>query len=144
MEEKKRLAQSDDETERALSRMVINFHLFEVMDRGAKGYSFILVDNWYRIQISGSEEKILPTIYVKISSELLTGHGPERSISKLRKIVKKLLVKIEEETVSRVDLFVDFNTDEKLEDIESISWIPGLRSLLYISIVMYLPACQLD
>ena len=129
LEEKKRLAQSDDETEQALSRMVINFHLFEVKDRGAKGFSFILVDNWYRIQISGSEKKVMPTIYVQVSSELLTGHGPESAISRLRKIVKKLLVKIEEETVSRADIFVDFTTNEKLEDIKSISWITRAKKL---------------
>ena len=129
LEEKKRLAQSDDETEQALSRMPINFHLFEVKDRGTKGYSFILVDNWYRIQISESEKKVLPTIYVQVSSELLTGHGPENAISRLRKIVKKLLVKIEEETVSRADIFVDFTTNEKLEDIKSISWITRAKKL---------------
>ena len=129
LEEKKRLAQSDDETEQALSRMVINFHLFEVKDRGAKGFSFILVDNWYRIQISGSEKKVMPTIYVQVSSELLTGHGPESAISRLRKVVKKLLVKIEEETVSRADIFVDFTTNEKLEDIKSISWITRAKKL---------------
>jgi hypothetical protein len=129
LEEKKKLAQSDDEVEQALSRMVIGYHLFEVMDRGAKGYSFVLVDNWYRIQISVSKKKALPTIYVKISSELLTGHGADYAINLLRKLVKKLLVRIEEETVSRVDLFVDFITDEELEKIESISWITRAKKL---------------
>ena len=47
----------------------------------------------------------------------------------LRKIVRKLLVKIEEETVSRVDLFVDFTTDVELEDIEKESWVTRAKKL---------------
>ena len=129
LEDKKKLAQSDDEVEQALSRMIIGDHFFEVMSSGTKGYSFILVDNWYRIQVSGSIKKALPTVYVKISSELLTGHGADSSIKMLRKIVRKLLVRIEEETVSRVDLFVDFITDEELGEIDSISWVTRAKKL---------------
>jgi hypothetical protein len=131
LEERKRKAQSDDEMEQVFARMSIDDHAFEVMDRGAKGFSFILVDNWYRIQVSGSRRKVLPVIYVKISSKLLTGYGPERSVSKLRKIVERLLVEIEGETISRVDIFADFTTDVELDKIEDISWVTRAKNHAY-------------
>jgi len=128
LEERKKLAQSDNEMEQALAKIEIGEHVFEVIDRGAHGYSFILVDKWYRIQISASRKKVLPSVYVKISSELLTCYGTDRSINKLRAIVEKLLVKIEGETVSRVDLFVDFTTDEELDKIEDKSWVAKAKN----------------
>lgn len=123
LEEKKKLAQSEDEKEQASARITIDDHCFEVMDRGAKWYPFILVDNWYRIQVSGSKRQKLPQVYVQVSSELLTCHGLDNSINELRKTVNMLLGKIEEETISRTDVFIDFATNGELETIEKVSWI---------------------
>ncbi|MBI2472800.1 MAG: hypothetical protein HYV59_16410 [Planctomycetes bacterium] len=121
--EKKKLAQSEDEKEQASARMTIDDHCFEVMDRGAKWYPFILVDNWYRVQVSGSKRQKLPQIYVQVSSELLTCYGLDNSMNELRKTVNMLLEKIEEETISRTDVFTDFVTDREFEAIEKVSWI---------------------
>lgn len=123
LEEKKKFAQSEDEKEQALAVMTIDDHCFEVSDRGTKWYSFILVDNWYHLQISGSKRQKLPQIYVQISSELLTCYGLDNSMNELRKIVNLLLEKIEEETISRTDVFTDFATNGALETIEKVSWI---------------------
>ncbi len=129
LEEKKKLAQSDDEVDQAMSRMVIGDHFFDVMGSGVRYYPIIMVDNWYRIQVSVSKAKKMPEIYVKISSELLNCHGADSSMVMLRKVVRRLLVKIEEETVSRVDLFVDFTTDVELENIENVSWVTRAKKL---------------
>jgi len=123
MEEKKKLAQSEDEKEQALAVMTIDDHCFEVSDRGTKWYSFILVDNWYHLQISGSKRQKLPQVYVQVSSELLTCYGLDNAIINLRKIVNILLETIEEETISRMDIFTDFVTDKELESIEKVSWV---------------------
>jgi hypothetical protein len=123
LEEKKKLAQSEDEKEQALARMILDDHCFEVSDRGTKWYAFILVDNWYHLQISGSKRQKLPQLYVQVSSELLTCHGLDNAIEDLRKIVQRFMEKVEEETISRADIFVDFNTNEELEKIENISWV---------------------
>ena len=123
LEEKKKLAQSEDEKEQASARMILDDHCFEVSDRGTKWYSFILADNWYHLQISGSKRQKLPQVYVQVSSELLTCHGLDNSINKLRKIVDMLVEKIEEETISRMDVFTDFVTDKELETIEKVSWV---------------------
>lgn len=101
LEVKKALAQSDNEKEQALARMAIDDHCFEVKDRGTRYYSYILEDNWYHIQISASKRKIVPSLYVQISSELLTCHGLDNSINKLRGIVSKLIHGIEGEIISR-------------------------------------------
>ncbi len=129
LEEKKELAQSDDETDQALSRVVIYDHLFEVMSSGVKYYPIIMVDSWYRIQVSLSTARKMPEIYVKISSEVLNCHGIDSPVVMLRKVVRKLLVKIEEETVSRVDLFMDFTTDVELENIENVLWVTRAKKL---------------
>jgi hypothetical protein len=129
LEEKKELAQSDCETDQAMSRVVICDHLFEVMGCGVRYYPIIMVDNWYRIQVSVSKAKKMPEIYVKISSEVLNCHGIDRPLVMLRKVVRKLLVKIEQEVVSRADLFVDFNTNVKLENIDNTSWVTKAKKL---------------
>jgi len=129
LEEKKELAQSDEENEQAMARMTIEGHNFEVMDKGGMGYQFILVDNWYNIKVSGSKRKVHPNIYVQIKSEFLTCYGPDISIKELRKVVSKLLEGIEKETISRSDIFVDFITDEVLEMIENISWVARAKKL---------------
>jgi hypothetical protein len=114
LEEKKKLAQSEDEKEQASARMMLDDHCFEVSDRGTKWYSFILVDNWYHLQISGSKRQKLPQLYVQVSSELLTCYGLDNAIIHLRKIVQMLMETIEEETISRMDIFTDFVTDKEL------------------------------
>jgi len=123
LEEKKRLAQSDDENEQAMARMTIEGHNFEIMDRGGMGYQFILADNCFNIKVSGSKRKVHPNIYVQIKSEFLTSYGPDISIKELRRIVNRLIEQIEKETISRSDIFLDFITDEELEKVENISWV---------------------
>ncbi len=102
LNEKKTLAQSEDEKKQALATMDIEDHHFEVSDKGAGYYTYILADNWYQIKITASKKQKVPTIYVQIKSELLNCLGHEYAIYKLREIVSKLLVLIEEEKVSSV------------------------------------------
>ena len=123
LEEKKKLAQSDGEKERALATMDIEDHHFEVKDRGARYYSYILEDNWYHIQITASKKKMVPTLYIQIASELLNCLGHEYALYKLREIVSNLLIVIEAEKISRADIFVDFATNRDFEKIEKQSWI---------------------
>ncbi len=129
-EEKKKLAQSDNEKEQVLAMMTLEKHDFEIKDKGNKWYSYILVDNWYHIQVSASKRKIVPPIYVQISSELLNCVGPYYAMYKLREIVNKLVIVIEEEIISRADFFVDCVTDMDLEKIEKCEWITRAEDTL--------------
>ena len=116
-EKKKLLAQSDDPKDQAEATHVIGDHAFELLDRGRGKYLFVLSDNWFHIQISGSEKKMLPTVYVQISSELLNCLGLENSVNELRSVVGEILVAIEKERVSRADIFVDAVIDTDFEKI---------------------------
>lgn len=129
LEQKKTFAQSEDEREQALATLLIDDHCLEVRDRGKGRYAFVLVDGWYHIQISSSKSKSLPTVYVQISSDLLHCYGSYIALNMLRSLVKELLVETEEETVSRVDLFVDFVTDANFESIGKGSWVTRANNI---------------
>ncbi len=123
LEQRKMFAQSDDEKEQALAYLIIDEHSLEVMDKGKGRYAFVLVDGWYHIQVSSSKSKNLHTVYAQISSDLLHNYGSYQALNQLRGLVKELLIDIEEETVSRADIFVDFVTDANLESIGKRSWV---------------------
>ncbi len=129
LKEQKTLAQSDDEKKQALATITIEGHNFEVSDKGARYYSYILVDNWYQIKITDSKKQSIPTIYVQIKSELLNCLGHEYAICKLREIVNKLLIVVEGELISRSDIFADFVTDADLERIEKKSLVTKTRKI---------------
>lgn len=120
---KKELAQSDDDNDQAKAVMAIGDHSFEVMDKGRGKYSFVLIDNWYQIQVSASKRRKVPEVYVQVSSELLNCKGLDDSLKHLREIVSTLLMEIEEETISRVDLFADFITDSDLSRTTENEWV---------------------
>lgn len=123
LEEKKSLAQASDEKKRARAKLIIEDHCFEVKDKGKGLYAYVLVDAWYHIQVSPSQRKTLPPVYVQLSSYLITHLGIHEAMSYLRTVVERLLVNLEVETVSRADLFVDFITDMDFEAIKKTSWI---------------------
>ncbi len=119
----KTLAQSDDESERAMARITIDDHPLMVMDKGRGRYAYVLTDGWYEIQISSNRSKSLPTVYVKLSSDLLNGYGVYIAINQLRGLLKELLIGQAEDVVSRADIFVDFMTDVDFDSIDSTLWI---------------------
>src|SRR4030065_1288019 len=129
LEERKTFAQSDDEKEQAMAVWLVDDHCLEVMDKGKGRYSFVLVDGWYHIQVSSSRSKRLPTVYVQISSDLLHCFGSYIALNQLRGLVKGVLIKIEEETVSRTDIFVDFITDADFESIGKGAWVTRANNI---------------
>lgn len=120
---KKELAQSDDDGAQAMARMLIDEHCFEVSDKGRRSYAFVLIDNWFQIQVSASKRKKFPEVHVQISSILLNCLGLDNAVNDLRSVVSKLLISIEEETISRVDLFIDFASDRDFSKIHDEEWI---------------------
>jgi len=129
LEEKKFQAQSTDEKEQAMAKMIIEDHCFEVKDKGKGLYAYVIVDAWYHIQISPSQSKTLPPVYIQISSDVLSRIGINDTMTDLRNVIKTLLVTLDIETVSRADLFVDFITDVNLETIREIEWIRRAKKL---------------
>lgn len=123
LEEKKQLARSEDEKEQALAIMTVKDHHFEVMGRGRGKYAYVLVDNWYHIQISASDRDTIPRIMVQISSDILHCFGVGNAMEQLRGIIAELLECVESETISRADIFVDFACNTDFEAVTKRCWV---------------------
>lgn len=123
LELKKWLAQSSDVKDQCLAYLDIDGHSFEVRDKGKGNYAYVLVDGWYHIQITASVSRKFPEIYVQVSSDILHCFGLSVAMDLLRGTVKHLVQDIESESISRADLFVDFNADINFELVKKREWV---------------------
>jgi hypothetical protein len=90
LEALKDLAQSTDPSRVLLAQYSAGNHHFEVRDRGSRLFAYVLVDNWFRINVASEKAKALPLAYAQIASELLTLQGPGEAERVLRGIVDTL------------------------------------------------------
>ena len=132
--EKKLLAQSRLPSEQAMAQWPVGSHLFEVSDKGQRvkgqgGFAFILEDNAFRICLSSSESRSLPMAYVKVSSEYLAHEGPEVAEQKLTEVIATFGEAERYPTVSRLDLFVDFQADIDFEAFPRKAWVTRAGSI---------------
>jgi hypothetical protein len=126
----KQLAQSEKENEQALAQVVIGDHIFEVKDKGRGRFSYVLVDNSFFLQASNGRSKSLPMAYVQISSEYLAHAGVGQAEKSLQFIVNSLGLVHEPANISRVDLFMDFCADIKMDAFNPLeSWITRTQSI---------------
>jgi hypothetical protein len=126
----KELAQQEDEVSQSVAQVMICDHLFEVRDRGAGRFSFVLVDNAFRIQASNARSKSLPLAYVQISSEYLTHAGIEQAETSLRYVVNTLGLVKETANVSRVDLFADLAATCEMDAFHPLrDWVTRVESM---------------
>ena len=126
----KELAQLEDDLSQSIAQVKICDHLFEVRDKGAGRFSYVLVDNAYRIQASNSRSTSLPLAYVQISSEFLSHAGIEKAEEALRHIVNSLGVVDEHANISRVDLFADFCADCQMDAFEPLrDWVTRVETM---------------
>lgn len=124
------LAQSDNEFEQATAQVVIGDHLFEVRDKGRGRFAYVLVDNCYHLQASNRRSKALPLAYVQISSEYLAHAGVAQAEQSLRFIVGTLGLVDEPANISRVDLFVDFMADLRMDSFDPLQdWVTRTQSI---------------
>lgn len=126
----KALAQSENEFEQATAQIVIGEHLFEVRDKGRGRFSYVLVDNCYHLQASNKNSKTLPLAYVQISSEYLSSVGVEQAEQSLRYVVNTLGLVNEPANISRVDLFVDFMAELRMDSFDPLQdWVTRTQSI---------------
>ncbi|MBU1691698.1 MAG: replication initiation factor [Gammaproteobacteria bacterium] len=121
LEELKKTAQSAEDHEKVLAQYPMDGHIFEVKDKGAPRFPYILEDNAFRIQLSRS--KSMPLGYIKISSEYLTNAGPAEAEKALRPLLEQFGTVSESANVSRIDLFVDFVSSEDMESWSRHAWV---------------------
>lgn len=119
----KQLAQSMQVKDQSHAQIELNGHVFEVKDKGAGMFPYVLEDNCFRIQLSRSTAKSLPMAYVRISSEYLTHKPPKETIDDLFQVLL-LLGEVERvPNVSRIDLFVDFTSSVDMESWDRHAWV---------------------
>ena len=85
----KGLAQFADPVEQSKAQFVAGSHIFEVKDKGAGQFPFVLDDNAFRIQFSRPNKK-LPMAYVKVSAEYLAHEGPRAIQEELETLLAEL------------------------------------------------------
>ena len=124
----KLLAQDPDPSKQSQAQYPLGSHLFEVKDRGAPLFPYILEDNTFRIQLA-RPSKTLPMAYVKIDSGYLSSISPANA----EKALSALLVELGElkgtANVSRIDLFVDFVSFEDMECWTRHAWVTRAMSI---------------
>ncbi|OIQ95297.1 replication initiation factor [mine drainage metagenome] len=119
----KKLAQADQLSDQAVAQLQVNDHIFEVKDKGTGMFPFIIEDNCFRIQLSRQRAKSMPMAYVKISSEYLTHKSVKEVVDDLSAVLYVLGDVQSQPKVSRIDLFVDFASNENMESWHRDAWV---------------------
>ncbi|MEZ5559154.1 MAG: hypothetical protein R3E86_11535 [Pseudomonadales bacterium] len=104
-------------------------HQFEVGPTGRGKFPFVLVDNWFQLQVASSSAKSLPLVYVQVSSEVLSRSGMDSALSRLFAIAKFLDPGSGDHGVSRVDLCVDFVSDHAIGEIQDRAWVTRAKGI---------------
>ena len=115
-------AQSPDSPEQAKAQFVAGSHIFEVKDKGAGFFPFVLDDNAYRIQLSRPGKK-LPMAYVKVSAEYLAFRGPRAVQEELEVLLPEFGLITGNNMVSRIDLAADFISPCIMDSWHRSAWV---------------------
>lgn len=118
----KQLAQSSEPGQQSQAQYALAGHVFEVKDKGAALFPYILEDGAFRIQLSRPGKKA-PMAYVKISATYLAHVGPVVAEQALHELLATMGSIHEEANVSRIDLFVDFVSSESMESWDRHAWV---------------------
>ena len=86
----KGLAHLESDLSQFIAQITICDDLFELKNKDAERFSFVLVGNTYRTQAKNSGSKSQPLTYVQISSEYLPHAGIQKEEESLRYIVNTL------------------------------------------------------
>lgn len=123
LEQLKKLAQSEKASEQGFSQFDVLNHIFEVKDKATGMFAFTLEDNCFRINFSRAKAKLMPMAYVKVSSEYLTHKTPDSIVEELQQLLGEFGVIGSSPSVSRIDLFVDFGSNENMESWDRHAWV---------------------
>jgi hypothetical protein len=118
----KTMAQSDHPEHQAQAQYPLGSHIFEVKDKGARLFPFVLEDNAYRIQLS-KPGKRLPMAYVKVSAEYLAHKGPAEVGRELQALLPEFGDLTGSDMVSRIDLAADFTSPVVMDSWHRSAWV---------------------
>ncbi len=115
-------AQSEHPELQAQAQYVVGQHIFEVKDKGARMFPFVLEDNAYRLQLSKPGKK-LPMAYVKVSAEYLAHKGPMAVHQELQELLAEFGDVTGSGLVSRIDLAADFVSSIAMDSWPRLAWV---------------------
>ena len=110
------------EHQAAKAQLVLGDHVFEVKDKSSGLFAFTLADGAFHIRLSSSRKKQLPMAYVQVSSGLLA-HRPVLGIAEELHGLLTSLGAVQRPKVSRVDLFIDFESSVDMESWQRDAWV---------------------
>jgi hypothetical protein len=123
----KEQAQARDPEIRALAQYPVHDWIFDVSDKGARLFSYILTDPRYRIEVA-RPSATLPLAHVQISSAALAAYGVARCVADLLVVLGHFGEIHGDPVVSRADLFVDVTTSCDLTRLEDEQWVTRAQS----------------
>lgn len=123
LQQLKAKAQNGDPAEKLQAQWVIDGHAFEVKDKGAGIFAFVLEDGCFRIALSKTTAKRVPLASVKLSARYLSSVTPREGMEAATRIVSRLGLITGEPQVSRIDLFVDFSSFQNMEAWDRFAWV---------------------
>jgi hypothetical protein len=123
LEQCKNYAQSTDPEEQAKAVIYLVDHNFMVKPTGKGKYAYVIVDNWFHIQVARSTTTQIPMVYIQISSELLTGSDIPRIIVNVNNLVHTIGKDYGTASVSRVDICTDFTTGIDIASLPHSAWV---------------------
>lgn len=130
----KEKAQSHNPMDVGLAQYRVGEHLFQVKDKGAGLFPYILENYAYRIQLPKATSKALPLAYVKVSSGILAAREVKDIESEAYDLAGKLGTVEGYANAGRIDLFVDFVTDVDLEGWDRSAWVTRASAINSYSI----------
>jgi len=130
----KEKAQSHNPMEVGLAQYHVGEHLFQVRDKGAGLFPYILENYAYRIQLPKSASKALPLAYVKVSSGVLAAREVEDIEAETYELAGMLGTLEDNAKVGRIDMFVDFVTTVDLEGWDRTAWVTRASAISSYSV----------
>lgn len=124
----KALAQSAEEHEQAHAQYPIGDHLFEVHDKGAGMFPYVLDDAAFRLQLARRNTR-LPMAYVKVSAGYLAHKRPLDVEDDLQLLLGEIGALTDSAKVSRIDLYVDFVCNVSMESWLREAWVTRASSI---------------
>lgn len=118
----KQLAQSAEPGQQSQAQYAVSGHIFEVKDKGASLFPYILEDGAFRLQFSRTGKRA-PMAYVKVSATYLAYAGPMEAAQALYDLLSQMGEITGEANVSRIDLYVDFVSSVDMESWTRHAWV---------------------
>ena len=122
-------AQSANPMEKAEAQWIEGDHAFEVKDKGAGLFPFVMEDACFRFSFSRATSTKLPMALVKLSSRYLSSVTPREGMLAAQSILNTMGLIDAEPGVSRIDLFVDFVSFQDMESWTRDAWVTRAGSI---------------